>query len=74
LDLLEDSNYTLLKGSKLWPYISGTFLKPNVAEMDKLTKWEEVDVQTLSTILMNITPNIQAGIDCSSSKLPGMGC
>src|SRR5882724_8904385 len=57
-----------LKGSKLWPYISGTLLKPNVAEMDKLTKWEEVDAQALSTILMNIALNVQAGLDCSSSK------
>ena len=57
-----------LKGSKLWPYISGTFPKPNIAEEDKYNKWEEVDAQALSTILMNITPNVQAGLDCSSSK------
>ena len=57
-----------LKGSKLWPYISITLLKPNVTEMDKLTKWEEVDAQALSTILMNIALNVQAGLDCSSSK------
>ena len=56
------------KGLKLWPYISGTFPKPNVTEMDKLTKWEEVDVQALSTIFMNIALNVQARLDCSSSK------
>jgi len=33
--------------------------------MDKLSKWEEVDAQALS---MNITLNIQARSDCSSSK------
>jgi len=42
--------------------------QPNVTETKKLTKWEEVNVQALSTILMNITPNIQAGIDCLSAK------
>ena len=43
-----------LKGSKLWPYIDRTILKPDTAEIDKLVKWEEVDAQALSTILMNI--------------------
>jgi len=57
-----------LKGSKLWPYISGTFPKPDVAEVDKYNKWEEVDAQALSTILMNIALNVQARLDCSSSK------
>ena len=57
-----------LKGSKLWPYMSGTVPKPTTTDIDKLTKWEEVDAQALSTILMNITPNVQAGLDCSSAK------
>ena len=57
-----------LKGSKLWPYIDRTILKPNTAEIDKLVKWEEVDAQALSTILMNIAPNVQARLDCSSAK------
>ena len=57
-----------LKGLKLWPYIDGTILKPDTAEIDKLIKWEEADAQALSTILMNIAPNVQAGLDCSSAK------
>jgi len=57
-----------LKGLKLWPYISGIFPKPDATEVDKLAKWEEIDAQALSTILKNIMPNIQVGLDCSSSK------
>ena len=57
-----------LKGSKLWPYIDRTILKPDTAKIDKLIKWEEADAQALSTILMNIAPNVQAGLDCSSVK------
>src|SRR5882724_12847070 len=57
-----------LKGSKLWPYTAGTISKPDTTTTEKLTKWEEVDAQALSTILMNITPNVQAGLDCSSAK------
>src|SRR5882724_1529671 len=57
-----------LKGSKLWPYTAGTIPKPNTTDTEKLARWEEVDVQALSTILMNIAPNVQAGLDCSSSK------
>src|SRR5882724_7444982 len=57
-----------LKGSRLWPYVSGTMAKPNIMDVDKLAKWEEIDTQALSTILMNIVPNIQAGLDCSSAK------
>ncbi len=57
-----------LKGSKLWPYVSGSIPKPEATEFDKLNKWEEVDAQALSTLLMNITLNVQAGLDCSSSK------
>jgi len=57
-----------LKGSRLWPYISGTMPKPTVTDIDKLAKWEEVDAQALSMILMNIVPNVQAGLDCLSVK------
>ena len=57
-----------LKGSKLWPYITGTVPKPDDIETEKLAKWEEVDAQALSTILMNIAPNVQAGLDCSSAR------
>ena len=57
-----------LKGSRLWPYISGSMPKPAAADVDKLAKWEEVDAQALSMILMNIVPNIQVGLDCSSAK------
>jgi len=57
-----------LKGLKLWPYITGSIPKPNTTETKKLTKWEEVDAQALSTILMNITLNVQAGLDFSSVK------
>src|SRR5882724_8927236 len=57
-----------LKGSRLWPYVSGTMPRPGATETDKLIRWEEVDAQALSTILMNIAPNVQAGLDCSSAK------
>ena len=57
-----------LKGSKLWPYVFGTIPKPRTEDTDKLARWEELDVQALSTILMNVTPNVQAGLDCSSAK------
>jgi len=55
-----------LKGLRLWPYISGSLPKPTDA--NKLDKWEEIDAQALSMILMNIVPNVQAGLDCSSAK------
>jgi len=57
-----------LKGSKLWLYISGTMPRPGATEIDKLIRWEELDAQALSTILMNIAPNVQAGLDGSSMK------
>src|SRR5882672_5894365 len=57
-----------LKGSRLWPYISGVTRRPTDTEPEKLAKWEEVDAQALSMILMNIVPNVQAGLDCSSAK------
>src|SRR5882724_2884531 len=57
-----------LKGSKLWPYIAGIIPKPDTTETENLVKWEEADVQALSTILMNITPNVQARLDCLSAK------
>src|SRR5882724_8332461 len=57
-----------LKGSRLWPYISGTKLKPTSSDVEKLEKWEEVVAQALSMILMNIVPNVQARLDCSSAK------
>ena len=61
-------NVPYLKGSKLWPYISRTILKPGITATEKLFRWEEVDAQALSTTLMNITPNVQAGLDCVSAK------
>ena len=57
-----------LKGSKLWPYVSGTIPRPTNSEAEKLARWEELDAQALSTILMNVSPNVQAGLDCSSAK------
>ena len=54
--------------TKLWPYVSGTIPKPRNEDTDKLARWEELDVQVLSTILMNVTPNVQAGLDCPSAK------
>jgi len=57
-----------LKGSKLWPYIYGSIPKPAATEVDKVARWEEIDSQALSTILMNIAPNVQAGLDCTSAK------
>ena len=57
-----------MTGAKLWPYVSGSVAKPEAAEADKLTKWRETDAQALSIILMNISPNVQAGLDCSSLK------
>ena len=57
-----------LKGTRLLPYISGTKPKPTSSDVEKLEKWEEVDAQALSMILMNIVLNVQAGLDCSSAK------
>ena len=57
-----------LKGSKLWPYISRTTPKPSITDTEKLNRWEEIDAQALSTIMMNISPNFQASLDCSSAK------
>ena len=57
-----------LKGSKLWPYVSGTIPKPGDTNTNKLARWEELNAQALSTILMNVTPNVQARLDCSSAK------
>jgi len=57
-----------LKGSRLWPYISGTVPRHGHTKTEKVIRWEEIDAQALSTILMNITPNVQAGLDCSSAK------
>jgi len=42
--------------------------KPTAADVNKLAKWEEIDAQALSMILMNIVPNVQAGLNCSSAK------
>jgi len=56
-----------LKGMRQWSYITGTAMKPT-KEPEKLEGWEENDAQALSTILMNITPNAQARLDCTSSK------
>jgi len=47
---------------------SGTVPRHSDTKTEKLIKWEEVDAQALTTILMNIIPNVQAGLDCSSSK------
>src|SRR5882724_4023025 len=58
-----------LKGLRLWPYISGVMQRPADMEVEKLAKWEEFDTQALSMILMNIVPNVQAGLDCSSAKV-----
>ena len=60
---------TYLKGSRLWPYISGAMQRPADMEVDKLAKWEEINAQALSMILMNIVLNVQAGLDCSSAKV-----
>src|SRR5882672_4333168 len=57
-----------LKGARLWPYISGTMPRPTGSDADKLARWEEGNAQALSTILMNILPNVQAGLDCSSAR------
>ena len=57
-----------LKGSRLWPYISGSRPRPTGSEVDKLARWEEGNAQALPMILMNILPNVQAGLDCSSVK------
>jgi len=57
-----------LKGARLWLYISGTMRRPADTNVDKLAKWEEIDSQALLIILMNIIPNAQVGLDCSSAK------
>jgi len=57
-----------LKGSRLWSYVSGAVPRHRDTKADKLIKWEEADGQALTLILMNITPNVQAGLDCSTAK------
>jgi len=57
-----------LKGARLWGYVSGTKTKPPATDIDDLEKWEESDAQALSTILMNIAPNAQAGLDCTLAE------
>jgi len=57
-----------LKGSRLWPYVSGTVPRHRDTTTEKLIRWEEADAQALSTILINISPNAQAGLDCSLAK------
>src|SRR5882672_3007438 len=57
-----------LKGSRLWPYVSGTVPRHRDTTTEKLIRWEEADAQALFTILINISPNAQAGLDCSSAK------
>jgi len=42
--------------------------RPADTDVDKLAKWEEIDAQAVSMILMNIVPNVQAGLDCSPAK------
>jgi len=50
------------------PTYQETKLKPTSSNAEKLEKWEQVNAQALSMILMNIIPNVQAGLDCSSAK------
>jgi len=70
LDLLETQIIPYLKGSRLWPYISGSF--PNLSHRTQQTnEMEEVDAQALFTILMNIVPNIQAGL-APQQRMHGM--
>src|SRR5882724_2072341 len=57
-----------LKGSRLWPYIYGTVPRHSNTGTEKLIRWEVKELQALTTILMNITPNVQAGLDCSFAK------
>src|SRR5882724_8718818 len=57
-----------LKGSRLWSYISRTIPRHGDTRTEKMVRWEEVDAQALTIILMNITPNIKAGLDCSLAK------
>src|SRR5882724_4857059 len=59
-----------LKGSRLWPYISGMVPRHRDTKTKKVIRWEEIDTQALTTILMNITPNVQASLDCVSATLP----
>ncbi|KAF8579430.1 hypothetical protein K439DRAFT_1620551 [Ramaria rubella] len=42
--------------------------KADISKAIELAKWIKCDAQALSTILMNISPNVQAGLDSSSSK------
>ena len=52
----------------MWGYVSRTKTKPPATNIDDLEKWEESDAQALSTILMNITPDAQAGLDCTLAE------
>jgi len=66
LDVLENSNHP--KRIETMALYIGNRTKTPDLDIDKLAKWEEIDAQALSMILMNIVPNVQAGLDCSSAK------
>src|SRR5882724_3769738 len=57
-----------LKGSRLWPYVSRMVPRHGDTKTEKVIRWEEINTQALTTILMNITLNVQASLDCSSVK------
>jgi len=68
LDLLEDPNGPLpemVKVVAIWIWNSTKTWRHQNQESDQM---EEINAQALTTILMNITLNVQAGLDCSSMK------
>jgi len=71
LDLLEDPNNSLSERVKALALHIWKLSKPSATEPNKLMKWEEVDAQALFTILMNIVPNIQAGL-APQQRMHGM--
>ena len=46
----------------------GMKINPAETDVDVLATWEDIDSQVLSMILMSIVPNVQAGLNCDSSK------
>jgi len=68
LDLLEDADCTLPEGLKAVAYIAGIIPKPDTTETENLVKWRKQMCRPSLPSLMNITPNVQARLDCFVCK------
>jgi len=53
-------------GLHIWYYT-----KPSITDTEKLNKWEESRRTSSIDYPNDIAPNVQAGLDCTSTKKPG---